>query len=155
MDQEHSYTAHSTTISAATLARQVEACQQANTALIGHIVELEHERDAALRVVACAVALVSRAEGLAAQLGGPVSGYIEAPVRSLALALAPYRGDDAPPRAVAPGRLCDHCGLPLISAHIADEVIVANGEQRAHVHRVCADYLRGQGWQVAARARGM
>lgn len=112
-----------------------------------------HERDQAMLVVAQAVSILSRAEGLAAQLHGPVSGYItEAQVRALATALAPYRGEVAPPRAQEPGRLCDHCGLPLISAHIADEVIIASGERRARVHRVCASAYPG--WTVVVTARG-
>lgn len=161
MDPMTSTTADGTTISAAALAARVEAqerdierltswlakaaqdataleaqlvaTQRANTALIEHIVDLEHERDIASQLAAMTIQ-----ESLDA-------GHAIA-----------FARDAAPPRqpalTAAPGR-CDHCGLPLISAHIADEVIVANGERRAHVHRVCADYLRGQGWQVAARAK--
>lgn len=59
---------------------------------VGMAARLEYERDRAMLVVAQAVSILSRAEGLAAQLHGPVSGYItEAQVRALATALAPYR----------------------------------------------------------------
>lgn len=76
------YDADDTVISAAAFAAKLNA----------RIAELEHERDQAMRVVAQAVSILSRAEGLAAQLHGPVSGYItEAQVRALATALAPYR----------------------------------------------------------------
>lgn len=163
----------------ATLEAQVAATQRANTRLIAQVVELEHERDralaaarhvqdalqqaardmiavkddrdATLKIVACAVSLVSYARGMADQMPPlDASNFVTGGhYRALAAAVDAWDAASLPPRqpalTAAPGR-CDHCGLPLVSAHVADEVIVANGERRAHVHRVCADYLRGQGW---------
>lgn len=133
--------------------RYIEAMAARNNALATRIVDLEHQRDRAMLVVACAVALVSRAEGLSAQLHGLVSDYItEAEVRALSLALAPYRGKGNPPRAATPGRLCDHCGLPLVSSHIADEVRLELAGRRISAHRNCADYLSSrEGWQRVAK----
>lgn len=133
--------------------RYIEAMAARNNALATRIVDLERDRDRAMLVVACAAALVSRAEGLSAQMGGLVSDYItEVEVRALALALAPYRGGEAPLVAVAPGRLCDHCGLPLVSSHIADETVITDGTRRVSVHHVCASAYPG--WTVVATARG-
>lgn len=140
----------STTAPAQAPADQLAAAQQANTRLIARIVDLEHERDAALRVVATAVSLVSYAEGVRASAGGLASDWIpEAVYQALAAAVAAWQGEAAPP---SRGR-CDHCTLPLVAGHIADEVVITNGARRAHVHRACASAYPG--WDVVIRARGV
>lgn len=113
----------------AALEAQLEAAQRANAALIGQVVALEYERDEARGGEARALA----------------AAYTEIISRSAAV--------HAPALSAAPGR-CNYCGLPLVSAHIADEVILANGTRRARVHHGCAAAYLRQGWTVVAQARG-
>lgn len=134
----HSHTEHGTTISAAALAAQLTAAQEANTRLIARVVELEHERDRAMAVVSCAVSLVGYA-----RLAAAVASWEQR-----------WEGT-APPEAHNPRPHCWNCGLPLAGAHLHDEVIITNGPTRVSVHRACADHLMTQGWWIIAQSRGL
>lgn len=140
---QEAHSAHGTTITAAALAArvaaleaQLEAAQRANAALISQIVALEYERDAAR---------AGEARALAA-------AYTEIVSRFAALSEG-LNAVHAPALSAAPGR-CNYCGLPLVSAHIADEVILANGTRRVTVHGGCAAAYLRLGWHVVAQARG-
>lgn len=111
----------------AALEAQLLEAQQANTRLIARIVELEHERDEARTLLKHYADMVARYARL---------------TQSIA----------APPRAATPGRLCDYCDKPLVSAHIADETIITDGTRRVSVHHVCMSAYPG--WTVVATARG-
>ena len=138
------YAADGTTISAAALVAriaaleaQVLAAQKANTNLIKRIVELEHQLETASGLIIRYARLVDGA-------------LLSAPSMQLE-SVSSFPS----PRAVDPARLCDHCGLPLVSSHIADEVRLELAGRRISAHRRCADYLRDrEGWTPVATARG-
>lgn len=126
----------------AALEAQIAECQQANTALIVRVVELEHERDAARLVIRLARERLYDAHGRSSH-----------EVYLVILAVGKIlRRDEVPPAlTTAPGR-CDHCGLPLVSSHIADETIITNGTRQVGVHRACASAYPD--WTPVATARG-
>ncbi len=126
----------------AALEAQIAECQQANTKLITRVVESEHERDAARLVIRLARERLYDAHGRSSH-----------EVYLVILAVGKIlRRDEVPPAFTAAPRRCDHCGLPLVSSHIADETIITNGTRQASVHRACASAYPG--WQVVASARG-
>lgn len=130
----------------AALAAQLAAAQRDNARLIARIVELEAERDAALLTIRKARQRLYDAHGR-----GPET--VAAVIRAVGAIL---RDDGAaPPRAQDPPPHCWNCGLPLVGAHVVDEVAVARAGRTVRVHRACADHLVTQGWQLVAQARGL
>lgn len=161
---QESYTAHATTISAAALAarvaaleKQVEACQQANTKLIAQVVELEHGEAAAYALAMDMEAKVERLRAVCQRLADGAAQRSLSFVDILAVlsevSVRPGEQPQEPPRAQEPARVCDHCGLPLVSAHLADETVITNGTRRASVHRACASAYPG--WQPVTIAKGL
>jgi hypothetical protein len=126
-----SHTEHSTTISAAALAAQLKATQEANTRLIAQVVELQCEYDRLRDAIQYAQTM---------GLPGHISAY-------LADALSKEQPSLAPPRAVDPPPHCWNCGLPLAG----DGVHIARTGRTVTAHRVCADHLLGQGWELVAK----
>jgi hypothetical protein len=162
---QESYTAHATTISAAALAarvaaleKQVEACQQANTKLIARIVELEHGEAAAYALAMDVETKLMHLHAVCQRLADGAAqrslSFVDILAALSEINVRPSEPRQEPPRAQEPARVCDHCGLPLVSSHLVDEVILTNGAQRVSVHRVCANAYTPD-WQVVAWARGM